>query len=144
MARVIVKRALQFAQNGEGVFLHPSPLIQNIPAAWLCLPFIRENVIIVDTVTETLEREQKETREKVRIKENNAYISIITPANPVFDTSQVKTLFTRSYNTPDPVKFTTLENRERLKIEETDFLEWTNVVNYVKEQVTCAPAQARA
>ena len=86
----------------------------------------------------------KTEREKEKIKENNPYISIITPAQPVFDNSQVKKLFTRSYNTPDPVKFTTLENRGRLKIEENDFLEWTNVVNYVKEQVTHAQAQARA
>lgn len=81
MARVIVKRALQFEQNGEGVFLHPSPLIQNITDAWLCFPFIRDNVIIVDTVTETPEREQKETREDGRIKENNAYNNIIERGN---------------------------------------------------------------
>ena len=61
--------------------MHPSPLIQNIPAAWLCLPFIRENVIIVDTLTETPEREQKEAREDGRIKENNAYNNIIERGN---------------------------------------------------------------
>lgn len=80
MVLVIVKRALQFEQNGKGVFLHPSPLIQNIPAAWLCFPFIRDNVTLVDTLTETPEREQEETREEARedgrIKENNAYKNI--------------------------------------------------------------------
>lgn len=81
MARVIVNRALQFEQNGEGVFLHPSPLIQNIPAAWLCLSFIRENVTILDAVTETPEREQERDREDGRIKENNAYNNIIERGN---------------------------------------------------------------
>ena len=81
MVLVIVKRALQFEQNGEGVFLHPSPLIQNIPEAWLCFPFIRDHVTLVDTLTETPERKQEETREDGRIKENNAYNNIIERGN---------------------------------------------------------------
>ena len=85
MVLVIVKRALQFEQNGEGVFLHPSPLIQNIPASWLCFPFIRDNVTLVDTLTETPEREQEEANnhagEEGRIKENNPYNNIIERGN---------------------------------------------------------------
>ena len=61
--------------------MHPSPLIQNIPADWLCFPFIRENVTILDVVTETPEREQERDREDGRIKENNAYNNIIERGN---------------------------------------------------------------